>query len=149
MDEGRPALAFQLLVYPVIDSSATRDDYPSKVDNATGYFLTTLQMNWYRKQYVRDDGDGDNPYCSPNLAPSLAGLAPAYIVTAEYDPLRDEGERYGELLEQADVPVTIHRALGMFHGFFSMDAVLDGAKDAQAVAYEAMRAALGSEQVDR
>lgn len=141
-DEHGPPLAFQLLIYPVIDSSASRNDYPSKVDNATGYFLTTLQMEWYRKQYLSNDDDGSEPYCSPNLASSLTDLAPACVVTAEMDPLRDEGEHYAALLDKAGVPVTTYRAMGMFHGFFNMDAALDGAKDAQRVAFTAMRSAL-------
>lgn len=142
-DRKGPALAYQLMVYPVIDSSASRSDWPSKTENATGYFLTTLQMEWYRKQYVATDADADQPYCSPNLATSLAGLPPACIITAEFDPLRDEGEDYARLLEQSGVPVTLYRAPGMFHGFFNMDEALPGAKEAQVVAFTAMRGALG------
>jgi acetyl esterase/lipase len=141
-DDG-PPVAFQLLVYPVIDSSATRNDYPSKTENATGYFLTTLQMEWYRMQYLPDDAAGDDPIVSPNLAASHAGLPPACIVTAEMDPLRDEAEHYARQLEAAGVPVTMYRAEGMFHGFFNMDAVLPGAKDAQVVAFDATRRHLG------
>jgi acetyl esterase len=137
-DEG-PPVAYQLLVYPVIDSSRTRNDYPSKTDNATGYFLTTEQMEWYRRQYLPDDDAGEHAAVSPNLASSHAGLPPACIVTAEMDPLRDEAEEYARQLEAAGVPVTMYRAEGMFHGFFSMDAVLQGAKDAQVVAFDAMR----------
>jgi acetyl esterase len=142
-DRAGPPLAFQLLVYPVIDSSATRLDHPSKTDNATGYFLTTLQMEWYRKQYVATDAHGEEAYCSPNRAPSLAGLPPACIVTAEMDPLRDEAEHYARRLVDAGVPVTYYRAPGMFHGFFNMDAALEGAKEAQGIAFTAMREALG------
>ncbi|HEY8216089.1 MAG TPA: alpha/beta hydrolase [Acidimicrobiia bacterium] len=142
-DEG-PPVAFQLLVYPVIDSSSGRNDYPSKRDNATGYFLTTVQMEWYRRQYLADDDAGEDAGVSPNLAASHAGLAPACIVTAEMDPLRDEAERYAAQLEAAGVPVTLHRADGMFHGFFNMDAVLQGAEDAQVVAYDAVRRHLGT-----
>ena len=141
-DEG-PPVAFQLLVYPVIDSSSTRNDYASKTDNATGYFLTTTQMEWYRRQYLPDDDAGEHPGVSPNLASSHAGLPPACIVTAEMDPLRDEAEHYASQLEAAGVPVTMYRAEGMFHGFFGMDAVLPGAKDAQIVAFDAMRRHLG------
>lgn len=137
--DARLPVAAQLLVYPVIDSSSTRNDYPSKTDNATGYFLTTTQMEWYRQQYLPDDAAGEDPDVSPNLAPSLTGLPPACIVTAEMDPLRDEAEHYASELEAAGVPVTLHRAPGMFHGFFNMDAVLQGAKVAQAVAFDAMR----------
>jgi acetyl esterase len=133
---------YQLLVYPVIDSTAGRNDYPSKVDNATGYFLHTDSMEWYRAQYLASDADGDDPYCSPNTAASLAGLPPACIVTAEFDPLRDEGEAYGAQLQAAGIDVVVHRAPGVFHGFFNMDAILDGAKVAQQVAFDAMRPVL-------
>ncbi len=143
-DLGGPALAFQLLLYPVIDSSSTRNDHPSKVENASGFFLTTSQMEWYRNQYVPDDAAGEHPYVSPHLAASHQGLAPACVITAEMDPLRDEAEAYGRLLEAAGVEVTIHRAPGMFHGFFNMDAALSGAADAQDVAFTATRSALGT-----
>jgi acetyl esterase len=143
-DEG-PPVCCQLLVYPVIDSSATRNDYPSKTDNATGYFLTTQQMEWYRLQYLPDDDAGEDPLVSPNLAPSHAGLPATCVVTAEMDPLRDEAEHYATLLEAAGVPVTLHRAEGMFHGFFNMDAVLPGAKEAQVVAFTSMRRHLHDE----
>ena len=138
-DRGGPALAFQLLVYPVIDSTATANDHPSKTENATGYFLTTAQMDWYRAQYLPLDHDGNDPYLSPHVAESLAGLPPACIVTMEMDPLRDEGELYARLLSEADVPVVLHRAAGLFHGCFNMDAVLTGAEEAQNVAFAAMR----------
>ena len=109
-DRGGPPLVYQALIYPVIDSSATRNDYPSKIENAIGYFLTTDSMEWYRRQYLRDDADGDDPYCSPILASSLAGLPPAFVVTAEYDPLRDEGEEYAKQLDAAGVPTGQYRA---------------------------------------
>jgi acetyl esterase len=141
-DRGGPPVAFQLLVYPVIDLGSARAQYPSQRENAEGYFLTVPQMEWYREQYLADDADGEEPYASPIKAASLAGLPPACIVTAEMDPLRDEGEAYGRALQAAGVPVTIHRAPGMFHGFFNMDAVLDGSKDAQRVAFEATHAVL-------
>jgi acetyl esterase len=141
-DRGGPDLAFQLLVYPVIDVSATRVGYPSQRENAEGYFLTTAQMEWYRDQYLGDDAHGEEPYVSPIKAASLAALPPACVVTAEMDPLRDEGEAYARALEAAGGSVVLYRAPGMFHGFFNMDAVLDGSKQAQQVAYDAMRIAL-------
>ena len=141
-DEGGPELVYQAMIYPVVDSSASRHDYPSKTENGTGYFLTGDAMEWYRAQYLRNDADGDHAYCSPLLAPSLAGLPPGFVVTAEFDPLRDEGEEYARRLVAAGVPCDLYRAQGMFHGFFGMDAVLEGAKQAQALLFEAMRDAL-------
>lgn len=141
-DQGGPRLAFQLLVYPVIDLSATRAEHASQRENAEGYFLTTAQMEWYREQYLVEDAHGEEPYASPIKAPTLTGVAPACVVTAEMDPLRDEGEAYARALEAAGVPVTLYRAPGMFHGFFNMDAVLDGSKVAQRVAFDALRSAL-------
>jgi len=142
-DRSGPRLRFQTLVYPVTDV-ATMDDaaYPSRVENGTGYFLTTAAMRWYRAQYLADEADAADPYCSPVVAASHAGLPPAYVLTAEYDPLRDEGERYGALMAAAGVPVTVRRAPGLFHGFFNMDAVLATAKAEQETAFAAMRAAL-------
>jgi len=145
-DRGGPALAFQLLIYPVIDSSAERNDHPSRSENAVGYFLTLSQMEWYRTQYLPDDAAGEDPLVSPHLATSLVDLPPACVVTAEMDLLRDEGEHYGRALEAAGVDVTIHRAPGMFHGFFNMDAALEGAKDAQRVAFAAARTALNDQE---
>jgi acetyl esterase len=141
-DRGGPRLAFQLMVYPVIDLGATRSDYPSQRENAEGYFLTVSHMEWFRDQYLADDADGEQPYASPIKASSLAGLPPACVITAEMDPLRDEGEAYGRALEAAGVPVTVYRAPGMFHGFFNMDAALEGSKDAQRVAFDAVNGAL-------
>jgi len=142
-DRGGPVLAFQLLVYPVIDSTTTRNDRPSKRENAEGYVLSTAHMNWYREQYLPDDAAGELPNVSPHRAESLAGLAPACVVTAEMDPLRDEGDEYARQLEAAGVRVTAYCAPGMYHGFFNMDRLLDGAKEAQRVAFTAMRDALG------
>jgi acetyl esterase len=141
-DRHGPALRGQALVYPVIDSTASRNEYPSKTENGTGYFLTTAAMEWYRDQYLATEGDGDHPYCSPLTAESLTGLPAAYILTAEFDPLRDEGEHYGALLAAAGVPVTVRRAPGMFHGFFNMDAILPDAKAEQETLFAALRTVL-------
>jgi acetyl esterase len=141
-DRDGPQLSYQLLVYPVTDVSTARHDYPSKRENAAGFFLTTASMEWYRDQYLAESAHGEDPYVSPIRATSLAGLPPACVVTAEMDPLRDEGEAYAAALEAAGVPVTTYRAPGMFHGFFNMDAVLEGSKLAQQAAFDAMRAAL-------
>jgi acetyl esterase len=135
-DRGGPALAYQLMVYPVVDSSASRNSYLSKTDNATGYFLTRDAMEWYRTQYLRDDADGDDPYCSPLLASSLTGLPPAFVVTAEFDPLRDEGEAYAQRLDGFDVPTTTIRYDGVIHGFLGMREIVPEADAAMAAVAE-------------
>jgi acetyl esterase len=142
-DRQGPTLRYQALVYPATDLAQVADEaYPSRVENGTGYFLTTAAMRWYREQYIGDEADAAHPYCSPITAESLAGLPPAYVLTAEYDPLRDEGERYGERLGAAGVPVTVRRAPGLFHGFFNLDAVLEAAKAEQETLFAALRTAL-------
>lgn len=114
-DEGLP-LTGQLLLYPVTDF-ADSDRYPSRVDNATGYFLTEEDMRFAERCYGADPAD---PRASLVGHPDLAGVAPAIIGTAEYDPLRDEGEAFAAALEAAGVPVTLRRFPGLIHGFFGM-----------------------------
>jgi len=134
-DRGGPALALQLLIYPVIERNFETVSYR---DNAEGYFLTRAQMQWYWRQYCGDGtGSSSHPYASPILADGLDGLPPAHIITAEYDPLRDEGEAYGRRLQEAGVTADVRRYDGMFHGFFSMD-MLDGARQASAEACAAL-----------
>ena len=136
-DQSHPALVFQLVIYPAIDNSPTCNDWPSKTDNATGYFLTTLQMDWYRKQYVRTTADGDEPYCSPIWRPRSPVCRRRASSPPRWNPAR-RGRAVRQLLEAAGVPVTLYRAEGMFHGFFNMDLVLEGAKQAQGVAFGAI-----------
>lgn len=140
-DLGGPAIALQLLIYPVVDPMGT---YPSHSTNGHGYFLEQVDMDWYHEQYFASPADGTEPYAAPIRAESLAGLPPAYIVTAEFDPLRDEGEAYGAALQAAGVPTTVVRAPDMFHGFFNMGAYLPGAKTANDGAFAALREALGT-----
>ncbi len=115
-DENGPTLAAQLLLYPVTDLSTP--DRPSRVENAEGYLLTHDDMTWFESAYVTDEQVTD-PLASPLLA-DLRGLPPAVVVTAEYDPLRDEGDAYAEALRAAGVPVTHERFDGLIHGFFGM-----------------------------
>jgi len=138
-DEGGPALAYQLLVYPATDYGW---DKPSCVRNAEGYLLQRGSMRWFWSHYVNDPSDGDNPLVSPLRAPDLSGLPPALIVTAEYDPLCDDGEQYGERLREAGVPVKVSRYDGMIHGFYFMAGVLGQAKDVHAEIAAEVRAAL-------
>jgi acetyl esterase len=138
-DDG-PAVRFQLLVYPVTD---VRLSHPSIDQNADGYLLTKADMVWFRGHYVGDRGWTD-PRVSPLLATDAAvcGLAPALVITAEYDPLRDEGEAYAERLRAAGVAATATRYDGMIHGFFSMGDLIPEGKAAVDEAAEALRTAL-------
>jgi acetyl esterase len=138
-DRGGPALRYQLLVYPVTDCDFTTASY---VDNAEGYFLTQSMMRWFWTQYLSDHAHAAEPYASPLRAEDLSGLPPGLCITAEFDPLRDEGEAYAARLREAAVEVRSSRYDGMFHGFFGMQALLDGAGRAMAEATAALRAAL-------
>jgi acetyl esterase len=134
-DLGAPALRFQLLVYPVTDATS---ESPSYAENGEGYLLTRDSMQWFWNHYLRGDTDRADPYASPLRAASLAGLPPALVITAEFDPLRDEGEAYGRRLRDAGVRATISRYPGTIHGFFSMTGFLDLARKAVAEASSAL-----------
>jgi acetyl esterase len=133
-DRGGPAIRFQLLIYPVTDADFTRRSY---VDNAEGYLLTTASMRWFWDHYVPEQAKRAEPYASPLRAADLSGLPPAWVCTAEFDPLRDEGEAYAKRLQQAGVSTTLTRFDGLIHGFVSMGLV---APKAQAGVDEAIAA---------
>ncbi|HEX2501770.1 MAG TPA: alpha/beta hydrolase [Methylomirabilota bacterium] len=126
-ERGGPPLVHQTLIYPVTDHGL---DTPSYRENATGYVLTREGMRWYWDHYLARESQGEEPYASPLRAPSLAGLPPALVITAECDPLRDEGEAYAARLRDAGVPVTLTRYAGMYHGFVRMTHFLDKARTA-------------------
>jgi acetyl esterase len=113
-DRGGPRIAFQGLIYPITDCDFERPSYRS---NAEGYFLTRREMIWFWEQYVSSPEQMRDPYTSPLLAPSLQNLPPAWILTAEYDPLCDEGEAYAHALRAAGTDVTLCRYEGMIHAF--------------------------------
>jgi acetyl esterase len=114
-DRGGPDIAHQLLIYPVTDHDFTTASYR---DNGDAFFTTARHMRWYWEQYLGPGGDGSDPLASPLRAQDLSGLPSARIVTAQYDPLRDEGEAYAERLRAAGVDATVRRYDAMFHGFF-------------------------------
>ena len=121
-DRGGPQIAGQLLICPVTDCSLER---PSYSDNATGYFLTTALMAWFWDLYCPPE-DRSDPRASP-LRGELAGLPPAFVVTCEFDPLRDEGRAYAQALAAAGVPVEQLQAQGHFHSSFVMvDVMITG-----------------------
>jgi acetyl esterase len=126
-DRGGPALVLQLLIYPATDA---RFDTASYRDNADGYLLTAADMRWFWDHYLGDSGRGAEPYASPLRAADLSGLPPALVITAEFDPLRDEGEAYAKRLEDAGVASRLSRYDGMIHGFFGMGQMIDRANAA-------------------
>jgi acetyl esterase len=128
-DAGGPALAAQLLIYPVVDF-AEGGPYPSRVENAEGYFLTADDTAWFDLQYVPDDFDVTDPRASVIKVEDVGGLPPAVVGTAEFDPLRDEGEAYAERLREAGITVVVHRFDGMIHGFYGMGGVSTAAAEA-------------------
>jgi acetyl esterase len=125
-DRAGPPLAYQVLIYPVTDYTF---DTPSYCDNAEGYLLTRESMKWYWGHYLTRPEEGANPYASP-LRAALEGLPSASLFTAEYDPLRDEGEQYARRLQAAGVPVRLRRYGGLVHGFFRMGGAVDQARRA-------------------
>jgi acetyl esterase len=116
---------FQVLVYPALDRNW---DTPSALENAEGYGLQRETMRWFWNHYAPHPDDGDNALVSPLRAPDLGGLPPAFIATAEFDPLRDDGENYAERLAEAGVPVMVKRYDGMIHGFYWMLGAPDQAR---------------------
>ncbi len=126
-DRSGPALRHQLLLYPVVDHDFDR---PSYSENADGYFLTRDAMRWFWDQYVADPARRHEAYASPLRAEKLEGLPAATVLTAEFDPLRDEGEAYAERLRGAGVTTTATRYDGQIHGFVSLLDVFDAGRRA-------------------
>ena len=134
-ERGGPTLRHQLLIYPVTDYSF---ETPSYEENAEGYFLTRDMMKWFWEKYLADPQAGDDPLASPLRASDLSGLPSATVITAEFDPLRDEGEHYAKRLKEAHVETRVSRYDGLFHGFFGMGAAMDRARDAVNEAIDAL-----------
>ncbi len=139
-NENGPAIALQALIYPVTDLSSMAT--PSYREFAEGHQLSKAVMEWFRDHYLASPADAANPYASPLLAPDLRELPPAVILTAECDPLRDEGEAYGKRLAEAGVPVTCSRYAGMIHPFFSLSGAIPRALDAIQQIADAVRTAV-------
>src|SRR5262245_7345711 len=126
-DRGGPRLRHQVLIYPATDPVM---DYPSHAENASGYLLTREAMAWFYGHYLRTPADRTDPLAAPLRARDLAGLPPALVITAEFDPLRDEGEAYARRLEAAGVPTTLTRYDGMIHGFVGLTGFFEQARTA-------------------
>jgi acetyl esterase/lipase len=139
-DRGGPALRYQLLIYPAFDPAM---EAPSHREFAQdGYVLSSADMAWFWNHYLRNAQDGSNPYVNPARVSDLSRLPPALVITAGFDPLRDEGEAYAESLRKAGVPVTARRFEGLTHGFFNMTSQIDQARAALDQTCGALRTAL-------
>jgi acetyl esterase len=136
-DEFGPEIDFQLLVYPATDLTVST---PSYDENAEGYFLTKASMEWFIAHYLGDQ-DPKQPMASPIFG-KLDDLPPALVITAEFDPLRDEGEAYAAALQEAGVPVEVTRYDGQIHGFVGLAGLLEDGQRALDQAGSALRAAL-------
>jgi len=139
-DRGAPRLACQVLIYPVVQMV---EETESLRAFGEGLLLTREMMEWFRAHYLRREEDARDWRASPLRAPSLAGLPPTFLLTAEYDPLRDEGEAYARRLQEEGVPVVLKRYGGMIHGFVSLPWVFDAGREALEDIARALRRALG------
>jgi acetyl esterase len=138
-DAGIP-LRFQLLIYPAVDGE-NESVYPSRTENGSGYMLDQDAMDWFMDHYF-PEGTVLDWRAAPMQASSHDGVAPALVITAEFDPLRDEGEAYAARLEAAGVPAKASRYDGLIHGFFGMGPLVPAADAAVDEAGAALRAAL-------
>jgi len=137
-DRNGPAIAMQLLIYPVTDATMESASYR---DNADGYLLSRTMMSWFWDHYCPDLALRTDPLASPITAEDLSGLPPALVMTAEFDPLRDEGAAYAERLIAAGVEVEVRRFDGLVHGFFSQAGMIEAAREGVDLAVKALRKA--------
>lgn len=127
-ERGGPPVKGQVLIYPATNLAELNT--PSHAHFGKGYYLTRDYILKFREFYLPNRADWRNPYVSPLLADDLSGLPPAFVITAQFDVLRDEGEAYAERLRQAGVPVKVKRYEGMIHGFVNMERLLGQAEQA-------------------
>lgn len=139
-ETGAPHLLTQLLIYPVADSNFDTDSY---TDPQNQLLLTREAMQVFFTHYVPDGTSPEHPDISPLRATDLSGQVPALVMTAEHDPLRDEGEALARRLEEAGVPVTFRRFDGQTHGFFTMANVLPGSDAGIAMIADHLNSLLG------
>jgi acetyl esterase len=135
-DSREFSVALQLLIYPMTDQSRA---YPSYERNAQGYMLTTAALHWFMDNYIPDHEDRKDPMASPMLRPSLEGLPPALVISAEFDPLVDENAAYARRLKEAGVRCDYVCFSGMIHPFFTLGGVVEDSARAEALLAQAMR----------
>lgn len=139
IEESGPALMHQLLIYPVTDTNFETSSYK---ENRDGYMLTLDSMKWFWDHYLPTDKNALNdPLAVPMRASDLSKLPPATVITAEFDPLRDEGEAYGKKMNDAGVLTKSQRFDGMIHGFFGMTHILEGSREAMRFAVSELKLA--------
>ena len=138
-DEGGPRIDFQLLLYPVVDDDLSR---PSYSENATGYILETDTMRWFWDHYCPDPSSRNHPYAVPLKAADHSGLPPALVMTAEFDPLRDEGNLYAETLAAAGTQAEVICYDGLLHDFFATAQQFKASRAAFETACAALREGL-------
>ncbi|MDT3433330.1 alpha/beta hydrolase [Haloarcula sp. 1CSR25-25] len=141
-DRGDPSIDYQVLAYPPTEFGFETDSYE---ENAQGYFLTRKDMERFWNGYIRSELDGDHPYAAPLQADRLDGLAPTFLLTCGFDPLRDEGRALADRLDAAGVPTRHVQYDDMIHGFLTMlaDPELDRAREAIDEIGDAVRSELG------
>lgn len=137
-DHGAPRLRYQVLLYPAVDCGMTHASHQQFAD---GYLLTRPTMRWFYDHYLRGSADIADWRASPLRAPDLSGAAPAYVLTAGNDVLRDEGEAYARRLQQHDVPVRLQRFPDQIHGFLTMGKIVRAAQPALVAIAESLKAA--------
>jgi acetyl esterase len=138
-DAEGPAPAMQLLIYPVTDAAGRQE---SRKLFADGFLLTSADMDWFEEHYLPDAAAGQDPRVSVLRAEDLSGLAPAYVTTAGFDPLRDEGEAYAERMRAAGTHVALRRHPGLIHGFANMTAISSSSRRAMSEVAGALRMGL-------
>ncbi len=138
-DRGTPALCFQLLELPATDLLTL--DHASIQEYGEGYVLTRAALAHIRSLYLKEPIQGTHPYASPLYASDLSRMPPTFIMTAECDPLRDEGEAYARRLQEAGVPTTVRRWDGLFHGSEYLTKISPTARQFRATAIQALRTA--------
>jgi acetyl esterase len=143
-DDGPPIFA-QVLIYPAMRYGCATE---SMRDNVDPMFFNGHSVPWFWNLYLADPADGESPYASPLNATDHSGLPATLMITAEFCPLRDEGEAYADVLSLASVPVEYHRYADLPHGFLAMAAVLDIARDALEVIAGFLRQRLGRDELD-
>ena len=143
-DRGGPDLCHQSLLYPGVNSPV-HTEFDSYEENGEGYLLERESIEWFQERYIQNDLDARNEYAAPLLARDLSGLPSATVITAGFDPLRDEGMAYADRLDDAGVAVSHEHFSGMIHGFVSMLDVVDRAHDGIETAADGLRDAFDTQ----